>query len=333
MLGSALYSFTDPDDYEVSLHELTADLVLTQPGAFAARLTRLALPRLHLVSVQETLPRVAYVSLPPTRVFVSFFTQPASTAVWKGLELRPGDILVHSRGERAHHRATGASHWTFLSLAPELFAAHGRALTGQTLDPQAIGQIRRPKRADRTHLLDLSARVRREVERRPFVRTHPEIARSLEQELMHALVTCLTSGDAPAESRANLRHTAVMAGFEDLLAAHHDQTPPVPELCATLGTSDRTLRACCAAFLGMSPGQYAHLRRLKRARSALLHADPATARVAEIARRFGIIQAGRFAVEYRTAYGETPSTTVQRAKNVWDDQNLPLLHSQSVGNR
>jgi transcriptional regulator GlxA family with amidase domain len=178
----------------------------------------------------------------------------------------------------------------------------------------------------------LSARIRREVETRPFLDLHPEIARSLEQELMHALVTCLTSGDALAESNANLRHTAVMAGFEDLLAAHPDQTPLVPELCATLGTPDRTLRACCAAFLGMSPGHYAHLRRLKRARLALLYADPATARVADIARRFGFTEAGRFAVEYRTAFGETPSTTVQRAKNVWDDRNLPLLHSQRAGN-
>jgi AraC-like DNA-binding protein len=164
------------------------------------------------------------------------------------------------------------------------------------------------------------------------VGTHPEIAHSLEQELMHALVTCLTSGDAPAESHATLRHTAVMAGFEDVLAAHPDHTPLIPELCETLGASDRTLRACCAAFLGLSPAQYAHLRRLKRARSALLHADPATARVAEIARRFGFTEAGRFAVEYRTAFGETPSTTVQRAKNVWDGRNLPILHSQSLGN-
>jgi transcriptional regulator GlxA family with amidase domain len=55
------------------------------------------------------------------------------------------------------------------------------------------------------------------------------------------------------------------------------------------------------------------LRRLKRARGALRNADPATASVAEIARSGGFTELGRFAVIYRTAFGESPSTTLRRA--------------------
>jgi transcriptional regulator GlxA family with amidase domain len=48
------------------------------------------------------------------------------------------------------------------------------------------------------------------------------------------------------------------------------------------------------------------------ARSALRRADPANASVAEIARSCQFHELGRFAVTYRTTFGETPSATLRR---------------------
>jgi transcriptional regulator GlxA family with amidase domain len=48
------------------------------------------------------------------------------------------------------------------------------------------------------------------------------------------------------------------------------------------------------------------------ARSALRRANPANASVAEIARTYQFHEPGRFAVTYRTIFGETPSTTLRR---------------------
>src|SRR4029077_17086059 len=45
------------------------------------------------------------------------------------------------------------------------------------------------------------------------------------------------------------------------------------------------------------------------ARAALRHADPATETVAGTARRYGFLEPGRFAVVYRTLFGEAPSVT------------------------
>jgi transcriptional regulator GlxA family with amidase domain len=70
---------------------------------------------------------------------------------------------------------------------------------------------------------------------------------------------------------------------------------------------------CCAEFLGMSPTRYFLLRRLNMARSALQRADPANASVAEIARSCQFRELGRFAVTYRTTFGETPSATLRRS--------------------
>jgi hypothetical protein len=66
----------------------------------------------------------------------------------------------------------------------------------------------------------------------------------------------------------------------------------MPELCALVAVSDRTLRLCCAEFLGMSPTQYLLLRRLKEVRRELRNADPNMVTVAEVARRFGFAEGG-----------------------------------------
>ena len=76
-----------------------------------------------------------------------------------------------------------------------------------------------------------------------------------------------------------------MVRFEEALAAHPNRPLRMPELCALIGVADRTLRSCCAEFLGISPSRYMLLRRLKAVRIALRDADPATASVAEIAGR------------------------------------------------
>jgi AraC-like DNA-binding protein len=66
-------------------------------------------------------------------------------------------------------------------------------------------------------------------------------------------------------------------------------------------------------FLGISPSRYVLLRRLKRVQVALRDADPTTASVAEIATGCGFTELGRFAGAYRTAFGESPSTTLRRS--------------------
>jgi transcriptional regulator GlxA family with amidase domain len=101
-----------------------------------------------------------------------------------------------------------------------------------------------------------------------------------------------------------------MARFEATLATHDNRKLGARELCAAIGVSERTLERCCVEVLGMSPSSYARLRRLNLVRSALRRADPAITRVSELARRYGFSELGRFAVTYRTVFGETPSTTL-----------------------
>jgi AraC-like DNA-binding protein len=103
-----------------------------------------------------------------------------------------------------------------------------------------------------------------------------------------------------------------MRRLEEVLDANPDRTLYVAELCAATGAADRTLRACCQEYLGMSPMRYLWLRRMHLARRALRMADPASTTVTEIATNYGFWELGRFSVAYRSLFGESPSAALRR---------------------
>ena len=143
---------------------------------------------------------------------------------------------------------------------------------------------------------------------------HPEVARAIEQGLIQALVTCLTAAKVQEGGTAKRDHARIMARFEEVLAEHLTRPPHMPDLCELIGVTDRTLRSCCAEFLGVSPSRYLRLRRLRLAHIALRASGSVPANVAEVARRYGFSDLGRFGGAYQSAFGETPSATLRRAK-------------------
>ena len=78
---------------------------------------------------------------------------------------------------------------------------------------------------------------------------YPEVARSLEQQLAHALVNCLIADEWYDPTPANRRYRSMMARFEQALAGRLGRPLHIPDICATIEVSERTLRTCCVEFL------------------------------------------------------------------------------------
>jgi len=303
---------SDPDDFQASLREVAINLLVTRRGNFRACLTRVELPHLYLLGAEENLARIAHLSLTGERTFVVFPTRPHPPQVWGGLELGPRDIVLHWQSERIHQRTSGASHWGLIALAPEHFAAHGKTLTGSELVPQPLGVVLRPSRSSAARLRHIHRQACRLADTKPGFVAHREVARALENDVLDALVDCVTTGAAEDHAVTRRRHADIMNQFEEVLALHLDGPMHMGELCAMVGVPERSLRGCCTEFLGMSPIRYIRLRRLNLVRTALRGSDPVTTTVADIARRYGFSELGRLAADYRAAFGETPSATLRR---------------------
>jgi len=122
-------------------------------------------------------------------------------------------------------------------------------------------------------------------------------------------------------SEKMMRGAAELAArFEAYLEAHPGKPLYLTEICAAVGAPERTLRIACAEHLGMGPIRYLALRRMHLVRRALLRGDPSTT-VTRVATDHGFWELGRFAVAYRTIFGETPSASLHRPPD--DERSFP----------
>ena len=311
MAKGGTFTFSDPDAYAAAFGDVRLNLTITGAGNFKGRLTRLKLEHLEAYWCCENLPRIAYFALPSDRIYLSF---PAGivSAISSGLVLRKDEMVFHGCGERVHQRSRGECWWGLISLPSEQFISSSKAMTGLPITPPPASRILRPSRTSASRFQSLLRQARKLAETRQKLIEVPEVARALEQDMLHAVIHCLTADEAADIAKTRHHHAAVLVRFEEVLTKHVDQKLNMPALCAEVGVAERTLRMCCAEILGVSPTRYLLLRRLNRARAALRCANPSTASVAGIARDNQFLEFGRFAVAYRAVFGESPSTTLQR---------------------
>lgn len=85
----------------------------------------------------------------------------------------------------------------------------------------------------------------------------------------------------------------------------------IPAICCKLSVSQRVLRNAFRIIHGQSPCRRLRVLRLHQAREALLAVNGEAANVTEIAICLGFSELGRFSVEYRKLFGESPSQTLR----------------------
>ena len=319
MAASGEYVFSDIDDYVGAVVEARLELLYNSPGIFRACLARASLPHLHLLTLQENLSRSALVSSSSQRVVVAFPLHERSSLILSGVKLRGGEMVFLSSGEQLYQRTHGPLNWGLLSMEPEYCCAVSRVLTGVNFLPR-MGQVLRPDHRAMLHLLQQHSAATTLGAQQPQLIMQPEVARGMENDLIEALVSCLVSG-RECENLVDRRHKRIMDKMAELIAERPMQVS-VRELSTALGVSERTLRSCCAEYLGISPVRYLRFRRLRLARIALLRAKSVSTSVAEVARYHGFSELGRFAAAYKRAFGELPSVTLQRVQTERKDHDF-----------
>jgi AraC-like DNA-binding protein len=105
------------------------------------------------------------------------------------------------------------------------------------------------------------------------------------------------------------------------LRANMAEKVTLAALAAACGISQRALLTQFERFLGVSPIAHLLRMRLTAARAQLQESD-GTVSISEVASRCGLTHLGRFATEYRRAFGELPSATLRRAAGSVDKGSI-----------
>ncbi len=315
-------TFTDPDDFAASFLGTNVEMTILGRGRFEAKAIRIDLGRLQVRRLSDNLPRVAHVGDLAEQAIISFRTEPGPRLIRDGTEMLTPNIIWRTSAASYFHKSDGPASWGTMSLPLEELASIGAVIAGSDLKPPRNALTMTPSTASMLKLQRLHAAAGQLAEDAPAVIAHPEAARGLEQALIEAMVDCLGTSRS-AEDRSALRHhAAIMRRFRRTLEENPDQGLFIPEVCAAIGASERTLRICCQELLGVSPKRYLLLRRMHLVRRGLRESAPTATTVTEMATRYGFWQFGRFAGEYNLLFGELPSAMLARSAEAADHRRL-----------
>jgi AraC-like DNA-binding protein len=142
---------------------------------------------------------------------------------------------------------------------------------------------------------------------------HPLATLRLEQLLMLTLLL-----NQPHNYSAALQETPRAPGLRpvaqaiELIRVRPEHPWTVATLAAEVAVSVRSLQTGFARSVGQAPMRYLRQVRLERVRDELAQAEPGATTITQVATRWGFTHLGRFAQEYRTTFGELPSSRLTR---------------------
>jgi transcriptional regulator GlxA family with amidase domain len=119
-------------------------------------------------------------------------------------------------------------------------------------------------------------------------------------------------GPAMATQRIK-RYSKIVDHFEEVARANVGNLAHVEELCHIAEINQRTLSRAFREIRGTTPCRYLRYLRLSEVKRVLSQEGGS---ITQAAMRFGFRELGRFGVLYKTAFGERPSQTRQRARSV-----------------
>jgi AraC-like DNA-binding protein len=303
--------FGDPDAYAEAVRLANASgFAVSERGIFNAIVDAVDLEGIWLQSGSDTLARTVHVELKEARRPLMFLAvEQVPPILLCGAEFGTDDIALFGQASSHFQRTFGPSHWATMSFPPESLEQAIRALVGGDSGDPSASQWAKPSSVHLTRLRQLHDAVIRMAGPDELALDHPEVMRSLKQSLTVAVVACLTEGNDQTRDRGSHRHQRIMRRFKEWLDANIDRPVYLQEICTALDVSAQTLRRCCEEHLRMSPMRYLWLRRMNLARHALQR-NRSSASVTTVAMQFGFWHLGRFAIEYRSLFSETPSATL-----------------------
>ncbi|MBI5262874.1 MAG: AraC family transcriptional regulator [Bradyrhizobium sp.] len=303
-LAPRTFRFTDIDEFRSSIRQLTVDftpLVRT----IKAEQTILNLPGCD-VNLIKSFPRIVDAQLAPNCTVVGFGMDDQHAPIrFNGVETDRSVIVLGSDGAGYSLVEQAERQCASVVFTP---AVRGRGW------PET-GPSFRMFETSASARLRLRGLVREVLSFAASDTLHPGVSSAAIRESFLGAVDAALDDVVAARwtARANsVRHFKI---FHDIRAVLSDDlSRPVysEELAKKVGVSVRTVHDVVKRYRGMSLHRYLRLRRLWLVRKRLLLGAES---VKAVALAYGFWHLSDFSRSYRLHFGETPSETVERARN------------------
>jgi AraC-like DNA-binding protein len=310
MWSSEIIESADPDEFISFIRPHGCDILVTERGSFQARAAMIDIDRLYLQRRRESLARLVEVDTP--RSGVIFLTEPGPSMFWNGAEIGVENLALFGPG-RCTSRLSGPTSWGSISLAADDMESVFTSYFGSSQIAAAGNTVISPPPEALMHLRSLHAAASKMAEASPTLLVQSASTGGLEQSLIQAMLDCIDPQSLRPDTTALQHHRLIIRRFREIVAMHPLRPLHVPETSHAIGVSGRTLRMACQKHLGVSPTQYLLLRRMRLARRTLRRSHPDVTRVTDVATNLGFWELGRFSVNYRQIFGESPSATLRAA--------------------
>ena len=303
----------DPGEAASALDPTRAEIMPTGSGQFARSFVSIDFPRLQLRSFRDALPILVHVKRAPGCVDVGFLPDESlDPIVVDGLEVNTSALVQFGSERESTHRSFSQSAWANFSVSHAELDGLSSGIGGHDFVAGRSPRLLLPSSTQMRRLRALHSAAVSLARQSPELISEPEVLRSVEATLIGAMADCLSGPEQRRHSPAQLRHAAMLRRFRELLDANLARPLYLPEVCGTLSVSHRTLSYFCQDFLGMPPKRYFFLRRMHIVRQILLRSGRHETTVTEVATCHGFWEFGRFAVQYKRIFDETPSATLRR---------------------
>jgi len=302
-----------PEMMDEAVHGGRMDHIQLGRGRFHGVLLKAHLEDSDLDWGGYNLPLLASGAMPADRITLGYILAMSDEGNLNGFRFRePAPALFGEGGELHYHLAPGTQ-WAAFQLTRAALEPAGVSLPPRAtlIMPRLDAELRQRLQQTLTNALALL----REIERAaPGILDPGALGVAIREDLLAAFAVALEPACSSAirlERRWDLRLRLVRRA-EAFLDAHLTQPVQIARLCAATGASMKTLERAFLEIHGVTPKRFLTALRMSRARRTLLAGAKDRLSVAQVAVDCGVFHLGRFAVEYRSLYGESPSATRSR---------------------
>lgn len=226
----------------------------------------------------------------------------------------PGDTVLLTPPELPFSGMLRHASYTITMFDPQLLDQVAESSSGRARKPVRLTGHRPVSAAAGRSLRDTITHLRDHILADPVLRAEPLVMTNATRYLAATVLAALpnTARTDPTGTDAHDAHPETLRRAIAHMDAHIAEDITVADIAAAAHVTVRAVQLAFRRHLDTTPMAYLRRIRLQAAHEQLCAASPESGQtVTSIAARWGFAHPGRFAAEYRRAYGRAPGVTLR----------------------